>query len=181
MNLSDLLDHCQVYTAAQSSIELIPSKQAAVYAFYELLSFSDGKLIDSIDEFVTHKGRRVALLEHEWPFRLSISFRGNPDRFKGEGRQLCTELDGGKVPTVRQMLLFLSFLNEPLYIGKTEDLRVRFRQHHDTGFLHEMKSKFKRSPNEFLLFAFTCEPEYVRLLESVLIQVMRPPFCDQKT
>ncbi|SRR6266540_1922361 len=181
MNLSDSLQNCRVYTAAQSSIELIPSKQAAVYAFYELLSFQDGKLIDGIDEFVTKNGRRVALREDEWPFQLSISFRGNPDRFKGEGRQLCNDLDPAKAPMVRQMLLFLSFLSEPLYIGKTEDLRIRFRQHHDTGFLHEMKSKHKRSPNEFLLFAFMCEPEYVRLLESVLLQVIRPPFCDQKT
>jgi hypothetical protein len=179
MDLSHFLQDCRVYTAAQSSIELIPAKQAAVYAFYELLSFGTSSLIDSIDEFVTNNGRRVRLNEDDWPFSLNISFRGNPERFKGEGRALCQKLGIDETRALQQMLLFLSFLNEPLYIGKTEDLRTRFRAHHDTGFLYEMKQKQRRSPNEFLMFAFFCPPQYVRLVESILIQVIRPPYCDQ--
>ena len=74
-----------------------------------------------------------------------------------------------------------SVMNEPMYVGKTKDLRTRFRAHHDNGFLWEMKERFKRPPSEFVLFAFFCEPDLVRLAESILIQVINPAFCDQKT
>lgn len=179
--MSDLLKQCHVYTAVQSSIELVPPQQPAVYAFYELLAFESQSLMDDIDKHVTQHGRFVSLLQDDWPFMLNIKFRGNPERFRGEGRKLCEKLDSTQAAEVRDLVKFLSFLNEPLYIGKTEDLRVRFRAHHDKDFLFEMKDKYKRPPNDFLLFAFFCKPEHARLAESILLQVINPPYCDQKT
>jgi hypothetical protein len=94
---------------------------------------------------------------------------------------LCKALPADQHQPIRELLLFLSFLNEPLYVGKTEDLRTRFRAHHDNGFVWEMKETFRRPPNEFVLFAMFMDAAQVRLIESVLIQTINPPFCDQKT
>jgi hypothetical protein len=88
----------------------------------------------------------------------------------------ATELD-----EVRGELLFLSLLNEPLYIGKTEDIKVRFRAHHDNGFLFKMKNEYNRPPQDFVLFSFFCHETRSRLLESILIQTINPPHCEQKT
>lgn len=181
MDLSHLLKQCHVLTAVQSSAELLPTNQPAVYAFYEALDFSRGSLIDEIDSYVTKNGRHVALKQDEWPFSLQIGFRGNPSRFRGEGRALCQALPKPQHQPLQQLLLFLSFLSEPLYVGKTEDIKVRFRAHHDNGFLWKMKESFKRPPNEFVILAFFAEASQVRLLESILIQAINPPFCDQKT
>jgi hypothetical protein len=181
MDLSQLVGNCHVYKAVQSTCELLPSKQAAVYAFYEAFDFSGGELIDRIDSFVTKNGRFVSLDKSEWPFSLRLRMRGNPERFKGEGRKLCEALDAQGKADVARFTVFLSILSEPLYIGKTEDLRVRFRAHHDNGFLWEMKDRFKRPPEEFVLLACFCEEHLVRVIESILIQAINPPFCDQKT
>jgi hypothetical protein len=181
MELSHYLKDCHLYIASQSSIELIPERQAAVYAFYEMLAFESHSLIDDIDSHVTKYGREVKLSKDDWPFKLHIDFRGNPKRFRGAGRKICKKLDKSEVSKVRDIVKFLSFLNEPLYIGKTEDLRIRFAAHHDKDFLFKMKDKYNRPPNEFLLFAFFCEPNYARLLESIFLQIINPPHCDQKT
>lgn len=181
MDLSKLFRDCHAYSAVQSSAELLPKDQAAVYAFYEALDFSRGSLIDEIDTFVTKYGREVSLNKGRWPFQLDLNFRGNPSRFRGKGRELCQQLPADQHQPIRELLLFLSFLNEPLYVGKTEDLRTRFRAHHDNGFLWSMKEAHKRPPNEFVLFAMFMDAAHVRLIESVLIQTINPPFCDQKT
>jgi len=183
MDLSNFLNQCHVYTAAQSTFELLPIQQSAVYAFYEALDFSGGPLMDEVDALVTKHGRCVTMDETGWPFHLKVAFRGNPSRFKGEGRILSRDLDTSFLPSIREQLLFLSFLNEPLYIGKTEDIRTRFKAHHDNGFLFERKADLlmPRPPNEFILFAYFCEEQHVRLIESILIQVMNPAFCDQKS
>ena len=181
MELTDHLKKCHVYIASQSSIELVPTKQPAVYAFYEMLAFETPSLIDDIDNHVTKYGRAVKLLEKDWPFKLHIDFRGNPKRFRGEGKKLCQKLKKKETSDVRDVVKFLSFLNEPLYIGKTEDLRIRFAAHHDKDFLFKMKNEYKRSPNEFLLFAYFCDHDDTRLLESILLQIINPPYCDQKT
>ena len=44
-----------------------------------------------------------------------------------------------------------------------------------------MKETRKRQPGEFLLFVFYCPEQYVRLIESILLQIIKPAFCDQKT
>ncbi len=115
-----------------------------------------------------------------WPFSLRLKFRGNPERFKGEGLRLAKDLSPNDAPKLTQELLFLSVLGEPLYIGKTEDIKVRFVAHHENGFLFKMKEQFKRPPSEFVLLAYFCEESRVRLIESILIQAINPPFCDQK-
>lgn len=181
MDLSNLIANCRAYTAEQSTIELLPKNQAAVYAFYDLLNFPSTTLIDSIDRFKTKHARRLTLRTEQLPFMVSLQLRGGSDRFKGEGRKLCSTLNGADAQEIRNQFLFLSFLNEPLYVGKTEDVRIRFSAHHDNGFLFRMKDKHQRSPDEFLFFAFFCKPEHARLMESVLIQIINPPFCDQKT
>jgi len=181
MEISKLLQNCRVYTAVQTTTELLPQKQPAIYAFYEALDFSRGELPNEVDAFVTKNGRFVAMRQDNWPFDLRITFRGNPDRFKGEGLRLSKELNQADLPSVREHLLFLSFFNEPLYIGKTEDLKVRFRAHNDNGFLWKMKNEFQRPPGEFVLMAYFCEEGLVRLIESVLIQAINPAFCDQKS
>ena len=176
-----MFNACHVFTAAQSTSELLPNSQSAVYAFYEALDFSRGPLVDEIDSFVTKNGRYVSMDQAAWPFHLKLQFRGNPKRFKGEGRKLSKELKPALIPMVREQLHFLSFLGEPLYVGKTEDLRKRFVAHHENGFLSRMKAEFKRPPNEFVMFAYYCEERFVRLFESILIQAINPPFCDQKS
>jgi len=181
MELKGYFEKCHLFWAVQSSVDLLPPTQSAIYAFYDALYFSRGKLIDEIDTFVTHHGRHIALTKSEWPFSLSLKFRGNPERFRGQGRELAEKLDPGDHRSVSETLLFLSFLNEPLYIGKTDNIRTRFRAHHDNGFLFSMKAEFKRSPDEFVILVFYCEENRARLLESVLIQSINPPFCDQKT
>lgn len=181
MDLSDLLEKCHVYTAEQSTIELLPVKQAAVYAFYELFRFNQVNLIDEIDKYKTKYGRTIALEGHDLPHRLNIKMRGNPERFKGEGLALCKKIETSRLPDLCRALMFLSILNEPLYVGKTNNLRSRFRAHHDKDFLFMMKDRYQRSPDEFLLFAFFCEDEDSRLLESILIQIINPPHCEQKT
>jgi hypothetical protein len=181
MNLSDLLRECWVYTAEQSTLDLLPPKQPAVYAFYELFRFTEVSLIDEIDKYKTRYARTIALEMDDLPDRLHIKMRGNPERFKGEGLALCKRADAARLPGLCRTLMFLSLVNEPLYVGKTNDIRVRFRAHHDTDFLFMMKERFKRSPDEFLLFAYFCADEDSRLLESILIQLINPPYCEQKT
>lgn len=181
MDLSHLFKSCHVFSAAQSTSELLPNDQSAVYAFYEALDFSRGPLTDEVDCFVAQNGRHVSMDVGEWPFHLKLKFRGNPERFKGEGRRLALELDAGALPGVRTQLHFLSFLGEPLYIGKTENIRKRFLAHHDNGFLWKMKADFNRPPNDFVMFAYYSEETFVRLFESILIQAINPAFCDQKS
>src|SRR5262245_11635064 len=126
MDFSRLLTSCHVYSAAQSTSELLPVSQAAIYAFYEALDFSRGTLSDEIDKYVTSHGRYVTMDKDGWPFHLKLRFRGNPERFKGEGLRLAKAQDSASILMLREQLLFLSFLNEPLYVGKTEDVRKRF-------------------------------------------------------
>lgn len=180
MDLSSLLADCRVYTADISTHDLLPPDQPALYAFYDLLRFDHATLVEQIDTFKTKHARKLRMVEDELPDRVSLSFRGNPDPFKGEGKKLCKGLSAAQAETVAKALAFLSFLNEPMYIGKTESLRDRFRAHHDTGFLYKMKDRYRRPAAEFLLFAYLCEAQYARPLESVLIQLINPPFCDQK-
>ena len=180
MNLSGLFKNCHVFSATQSASELLPHNQAAVYAFYEALDFSRGSMIDEVDCFVAKNGRHISMELTEWPFHLKLKFRGNPERFKGEGRRLASELAPELLPEVRNQLHFLSFIGEPLYIGKTENIRKRFLAHHDNGFLWKMKADFARPPNDFVMFAYYTNEQFVRLFESILIQAVNPAFCDQK-
>lgn len=181
MDLTPLLSQCHAYTADISTHDLLPPNQPAVYAFYDLLRFDHNTLIDQIDAFKTRHGRKLRMIEDDLPERVHLSFRGNPDGFKGEGKRLCKELTPPQAEAVAKSLAFLSFLNEPLYIGKTESIRERFYAHHETGFLYKMKERYRRSAAEFLLFSYFCEAQLVRPLESVLIQLINPPECDQKT
>jgi len=180
MDLSSLLQHCKVFTAGQTTIDLLP-EEPAVYAFYDLLEFDSTHLIDEIDSFCTKHAKTLRMNADNLPTSIRLQFRGEPDRFKGEGRKLCQGLDSAQASEVTSAIRFLSFLNEPLYVGKTDGLKTRFRQHHDTGFLYRMKYDFKRSPDEFLLFAYLGAPSHVRVIESILIQVINPPFNDQKS
>ena len=181
MDLSDLLRNCRTYSAEQSSAEQIPAERPAVYAFFDLFRFDHTKLADDIDRFKTLHARSTLLEEDGLPEKLHIRLRGNPERFKGEGKRLWDTSEPARQPEICRTLMFLSFLNEPLYIGKTNDMRTRFRAHHDNGFLFDMKKRFKRSPDEFMLFVYFCEESETRLLESILIQLINPFFCDQKT
>ena len=181
MDLTDLLQQCRVYTADQSTFELLPSKQPAVYAFYESFRFREDHLVDDIVTYKTKHARTVSLNTDNLPEHVNIKMRGNPDAFRGEGLTLCNKLDPARRPGICRSLMFLSLLNEPLYVGKTGDIKIRFRGHHDTGFLFKMKDQFKRPPDEFLLFAFYCEDDESRLLESILIQLINPSHCEQKS
>lgn len=186
MDLSDLLTNCKVFTAEQSSVDAVERKPA-VYGFFDLLRFKPASLPDDIDAFRTKHARIVKLQSRApdntpfLPEHIRIQFRGDPGRFKGEGLQLARALDADGLSEVSRLVMFLSFLNEPLYIGKTVDMRKRFMEHHDNGFLHFMKESRQRHPGEFLLFAFFCPENYARLIESILIQIINPAFCDQKT
>jgi hypothetical protein len=181
MDFTSMLASCHAYTADISTHDLLPPNQPAVYAFYDLLHFDHNTLIDQIDSFKTRHGRKLRMIEDDLPDRVHLSFRGNPDSFKGEGKRLCKDLTLPQAESVAKSLAFLSFLNEPLYIGKTESIRDRFYAHHGNGFLYTMKERYKRPAGEFMLLAYFCEAEYVRPLESVLIQLINPPFCEQKT
>src|SRR5438128_6473757 len=96
MARAQCFEHCHAYSAVQSSGELLRTAQPSVYAFYEALDFSRGSLIDEIDTFVTRYGRHVSLHQKEWPFSLQLAFRGNPSRFRGEGKKLCQALPGNQ-------------------------------------------------------------------------------------
>jgi hypothetical protein len=186
VELSDLLTNCRIFTAEQSSVGAIDSKPA-VYAFYDLLRFTAEKLADEIDAFKTKHARNMKLVLHghdgnsTLPNHALLQFRGDPTRFKGEGLQLVQKMGNDKLADVSRFLMFLSFLNEPLYLGKTSDMRARFMAHHDKDFLYFMKDTHGRHPGEFLLFVFYCDEDYVRLIESILLQIIKPAFCDQKT
>jgi hypothetical protein len=182
MDLSDLFKECRVYTADLSTCDLLPLKQPAVYAFYDLMRFSSTSLIDQIDAFKTKHGRNLRMEKDEMPDRVVLRFRGNnPASFKGQGKQSCKSFSSEQAEFVARALMFLSFINEPLYIGKAEDVRARFRQHHDEpGFLATMKTRYGRPAGEFMFFFFQCDADLVRPLESILIQIINPPYCDQK-
>ena len=183
MDLCDHLKNCRVYGAEQSTYDLLP-RESAVYAFYDIFRFQgdNGHLIaNQIDTFKTKHGRRISVSDEELPFKISLRLRGNPDRFKGEGLRICKKLDIQKVPIISKSLAFLSVVNDPLYIGKTNNVKERFKAHHDNGFLWKMKNQSSRSADEFLFFVYLCDESVVRVLESVLIQLINPPFCDQKT
>lgn len=183
MDLSESFSTCRVYTADLSTCDLLPPKQPAVYAFYDLMRFSGSSLIDQIDSFKTKHGRALHMDTQHMPVYLALRFRGNnPSSFKGQGKKLCKAFTPQQADDAARSLMFLSFLNEPLYIGKAEDVRQRFRQHHDEpGFLAMMKAKFDRPAGEFLFFCYHCEMHLARPLESVLIQIINPPYCDQKS
>lgn len=182
MDFSSLFAQCRAYGAQQSSIELAPA-QPAVYAFYDLFRFGHDSLPDDVDTFLTKHGKVKELDESELPVRLRIKLKGSGTRFKGEARRLWSALDPNQRPDICHALAFLSFLNEPHYIGKTDNLRTRFRQHHDSGFLYKRKLDTPpRSPSEFLLVAYLCSTEdEARLLESILIQLINPFYCTQKS
>ena len=186
MELSDLLSFCRVFTAEQSSVNAIDN-EPAVYAFYDLLRFTADKLPEEIDAFKVKHARNMKLVLHGHdghpclPDHIVIQFRGDPTRFKGEGLQLVQGMGSNDLAEVSRLAMFLSFLNEPLYLGKTNDMRKRFMAHHDKDFLFFMKETRKRQPGEFLLFVFYCPEQYVRLIESILLQIIKPAFCDQKT
>ncbi|HEV2293564.1 MAG TPA: GIY-YIG nuclease family protein [Tepidisphaeraceae bacterium] len=181
MDLSSLFSQCRVYTAQRSTADLLPPKQPAVYAFYDLFRFAGTELADEVESFTVKHARKIRLDEGNFPDFINIKFRGNPSGFKGQGRKICAELDVAGSSDVARYLAFLSLVNEPLYVGKTTDLKTRFLAHHDKDFLYFMKDKYGRPPEEFLFFAFFCEEKYVRVVESILIQLVNPPFCDQKT
>jgi len=187
VDLSDLLPDCRVLTAEQSSVDRIDNR-AAVYAFYDLFRFNAATLRDDIDRFKVKYARTLALRTEEpkkgetyLPEHFRVYLRGDPERFKGEGLRLATAFDYTQLESVSRLLLFLSFFNEPLYIGKTGNMHKRFLAHHDKDFLYSMKRDYHRDPGEFLLFIFYCPEEFVRLIESILLQLVKPPFADQET
>jgi hypothetical protein len=181
MDLSTQFANCHAFTAQRSTLDLLPPKQAAVYAFYDLFRFSEVQLADDVDSFKGRHAREMSFKKHGLPEFLHIQLRGNPISFKGEGRRLCDSLDAGGAKDVCGLLAFLSFMNEPLYVGKADNVKNRFSAHHDTGFIYKMKTDFKRMPEEFLFFAFYCEEKYIRVIESVLIQLINPPINVQTT
>lgn len=187
VDLSDLLRECKVLTAEQSSVDRIDSRPA-VYAFYDLFRFSAASFADDIDRFKVKHARTLDLRteapkkrESYLPEYFRVYLRGDPERFKGEGLRLAEALDTAQLDSVSTLLLFLSFFNQPLYIGKTGNMHTRFIAHHDKDFLYSMKRDYQRDAGEFLLFIFYCPNEFVRLIESVLLQLVKPPFADQTT
>ena len=154
---------------------------SAIYAFYDGLRFDADHLADSIDSHKTNYGREIQMNKENWPLDFVLTFRGNPERFKGEGLKLVNDLSDDESANIKNILHFLSILNEPLYIGKTNNLRTRFIAHHDTGFLYKMKKEYKRPATEFVLLAFLCDSSYIRVVESILIQIINPPHCMQKS
>lgn len=181
MDLCEHLKHCVVYGAEISTIDRLPPSQPAVYAFFDLFRFRSERLVDDIDSFKTRHGREISVDKSGLPHFMHVRLRGNPKRFKGEGLKLCKQLGASDMSPLSSSLAFLSILNDALYVGKTKDIRDRFRAHHDKDFLYRMKTDHMRAAEEFLFFAYFCDERYVRVLESVLIQIVNPPFCDQKT
>jgi hypothetical protein len=174
MDLSDALSRFHLYTADQSSVEEMPLRQPAVYAFYDAFRFDKAPLVDAIDAFGTKHARTIQIDKTRLPYSLELRFRGSPRRLKGEGLRLCKRLSSPDRQDVQSALLVLSIVNEPLYIGKTDDLRKRFIGHHDSDFLFKMKNDYRRSPDEFLLLAYFTDGNRVRLLESILLQLIAP-------
>ena len=134
-----------------------------------------------IDKFKTKHARNHHLNLDQWPEHLLIRFRGNPDPFLGKAKHLCSQLSQPELRNMVRLLMFLSFLNEPLYIGKTTDIYGRFLAHHSRDFLYKMKRDHMRSPDEFLFFVIFCDTQLVRPIESILIQLVNPPYCRQGT
>jgi len=180
IDLSDLLGQCRVFTAEQSTSDALPAQQPAIYAFFDLFRFSTDNLIDDVVRFKTRHARKHRLTLDEWPEYLRIRLRGDPTPFVGQGKDLCRSLSPPDCEEMARYLLFLSLLNEPLYVGKTEDIKARFVAHHSTGFLFHMKDVHKRSPDEFLFFACYCNAKLLRPMESILLQLINPPLCRQR-
>jgi len=185
MDFKTFFSKCVAVTAVQSSVDQLDN-EAAVYAFFDLLAFRSAHFADDIDRFKTHNARDLRMeksdaKERFLPDHVRIYLRGDPKRFKGEGLKISKDMDVSNLDEVVDQISFLSLLNEPLYIGQTRNLRTRFREHHDKDFLYFMKHKKQRDPNEFLFFAFYSDRDHVRLIESVLLQIVKPPFSDQRT
>ena len=151
MDLSSFLSDCRCYSADQSTADLLPTDQPAVYAFYEAFRLSGDKPADAIDDFATKRARNIQLDLSGLPDQIALRFRGTSKRFKGKGKQYVSSLDQPQLETFYNTLHFLSILSEPLYVGETEDVKTRFIAHHDKDFLQRMKAK-GRPPGEFVFF-----------------------------
>src|SRR5436309_248789 len=108
MDFSALFSQCHAYTAIRSTLDLLPPKQPAVYAFYDLFHFSYSQLSDDVDSFKGKHARKMSFKEDGLPEFLHIRLRGNPTPFKGEGRTLCDGLDAVNSSNVSRLLAFLS-------------------------------------------------------------------------
>ncbi len=173
MDLSDQLQTCRCYTAEQSTADLLPKNQAAVYAFYEGFKLSGKKPVDEIDAFATRRARSIRLDLSTLPSALTIKLRGTEERFKGKGKRYVNEAAKTHREPFCNALLFLSIMNEPLYVGETEDVKTRFIAHHDRGFIRRMK-KEGRPPDDFVFFACFIPHNMHKALETVLIHFMSP-------
>lgn len=174
MDLSGFLTQCGCFSADQTTIDYLPSDQPAVYAFFDSFRFPSIKIADHIDEFATTYARTIELETDEIPNYLKIKLRGNKTRFKGKGLKLAKGTDATTMENLLPVMAFLSIFNEPLYIGETNDVKLRFRAHHDTGFLFRMKTHLGRPPGSFVFFYLKTDPEVHKLLEAVLIHLISP-------
>lgn len=174
MDLTEFLKTCRCYTADQSTADLLPEKQAAVYAFYDGFKLTGSKPVDEIDQFATTRARSIRLDLTTLPGAVTIKLRGTEKRFSGKGKRYVTAVAKTHREEFCNELLFLSIMNEPLYVGETEDVKTRFVAHHDQGFLYRMKRDHQRPPGDFVFFVCLIPNNMHRALETVLIHFMSP-------
>lgn len=173
MDLSPFLKNCHCYSADQSTSDLLPSDQPAVYAFYDAIRLTGKKPADAIDSYATKRARSIALDLTGLPDQIALRLRGTSERFKGKGKRFVEGLSDDKLEAFYNTLHFLSILSEPLYVGETEDVKTRFIAHHDKDFLRRMKLK-GRSPGEFVFFYYAISDQLHQCLETSLIHILSP-------
>lgn len=152
---------------------MLPAGQAAVYAFYEAIKLKGVKPADEIDTYAVANARTITLDLTSLPNAVTIKLRGTSQRFKGKGKRYVESVKDADREAFCNTLHFLSILNEPLYVGETEDVKIRFLAHHDKDFLYHMKEKGK-SPSDFIFFYYALNNNTHRAVETVLIHLLSP-------
>ena len=168
-----------VFACRPSVVDLLPERPG-VYAFYRSLHFDSHDGISSLRHLISTTSRKVSF-EPNLPWEIRIDFLSTPGKVNEETvRKIST---GGKayIQELCSALFRFSILTRPWYVGATSNLRRRFGDHLDSGFIKMIEEGPRAlDRNDFLFLSVPMEAHLTDDLESLFIQLGNPIYNVQR-
>lgn len=169
----------KVFSCRPSVSDLIPARPG-VYAFYRKLSFSPKDPTRTLNWLVGSINRKPHC-EFDLPRRITVDLLSRPANLEHSTAGKLEIQDKDYLGDLARTLFAFSIFTRPWYVGSTSNLRRRFREHLDTGFVQFMEEDPSGLDREdFLFLAYPTRASLTDDLESLFIQLGNPLFNMQR-
>lgn len=169
----------KVLACRLSAADRIPDKPG-VYAFYRQLVFSPQDPAASLKRLVGSINHKP-YCEIELPWRITIDLLSRPANLESTMASAIERREEAHIMQLVETLFKFSILTRPWYVGSTSNLRRRFKEHLETGFLRMMeKELYGLQREDFLFLAYPTRADITDDLESLFIQLGNPLFNIQR-